>query len=83
MALVKLAGVDVATIGSRFHYLLADGTQGSGIPQLLPQLVLPWQMPGSSFTLNWPRCRRCCPPLFPWRCLGQLSRCFARWCSTA
>jgi hypothetical protein len=33
------------TIGSQFHYQLADGTQGNGIPQLLPQLVLPWDMP--------------------------------------
>jgi hypothetical protein len=46
----------VATIGSQFHYVLADGSQGNGIPQLLPQLVLPWDMPGSSFTLSWDSC---------------------------
>ncbi len=41
MLVVNLLGGDVATIGSQFHYQLADGTQGNGIPQLLPQLVLP------------------------------------------
>ncbi|VTN09791.1 Putative sulfate transporter ychM [Raoultella terrigena] len=46
MAIVTLLGGHVATIGSQFHYTLADGSQGSGIPQLLPQLVLPWDMPG-------------------------------------
>nr|WP_314417978.1 C4-dicarboxylic acid transporter DauA [Pseudescherichia vulneris] len=72
MALVKLAGVDVATIGSRFHYLLADGTQGSGIPQLLPQLVLPWQMPDSSFTLNWASVQALLPAAFSMAMLGAI-----------
>ena len=72
MALVKLAGVDVATIGSRFHYLLADGTQGNGIPQLLPQLVLPWQMPGSSFTLSWASVQALLPAAFSMAMLGAI-----------
>lgn len=42
MGIVNLLGGHVATIGSQFHYVLADGSQGNGIPQLLPQLVLPW-----------------------------------------
>lgn len=41
MGIVNLLGGHVATIGSQFHYVLADGSQGNGIPQLLPQLVLP------------------------------------------
>ncbi|MDM6867338.1 SulP family inorganic anion transporter, partial [Escherichia coli] len=41
MGIVNLTGGHVATIGSQFHYILADGSQGNGIPQLLPQLVLP------------------------------------------
>jgi hypothetical protein len=82
MLVVNLLGGDVATIGSQFHYQLADGTQGNGIPQLLPQLVLPWDMPGSSFTLSWARCRRCCLPPSPWRCSARLNLCCARWCST-
>jgi len=72
MALVKLAGFDVATIGSRFHYLLADGTQGNGIPQLLPQLVLPWQMPGSSFTLSWASVQALLPAAFSMAMLGAI-----------
>ncbi len=53
MGIVNLLGGNVATIGSQFHYVLADGTQGNGIPQLLPQLMLPWSLPGSDFTLSW------------------------------
>lgn len=72
MALAKLAGFEVATIGSRFHYLLADGTQGNGIPQLLPQLVLPWQMPGSSFTLSWTSIQALLPAAFSMAMLGAI-----------
>jgi SulP family sulfate permease len=39
-------GVDVATIGSKFSYTLADGTQGMGIPPIAPTLVMPWALPG-------------------------------------
>ncbi|QSX36214.1 C4-dicarboxylic acid transporter DauA [Shewanella sedimentimangrovi] len=35
-------GMVVDTIGSRFHYLLADGSRGDGIPPLLPQFAWPW-----------------------------------------
>lgn len=52
MGIVNLLGGHVATIGSQFHYVLADGSQGNGIPQLLPQLVLPWDLPNSEFTLT-------------------------------
>ncbi len=36
----------VQTIGSRFHYLTADGSQGDGIPPILPHFALPWNLPG-------------------------------------
>lgn len=39
-------GVSIDTIGSRFHYVLADGTAGNGIPPILPSLSWPWQQPG-------------------------------------
>lgn len=42
MAIFMQAGHPVATIGSRFHYLLPDGSQGNGIPAILPQFTLPW-----------------------------------------
>ena len=72
MGVVHLLGGDVATIGSRFHYLLADGTQGSGIPPLLPQLVLPWNLPGSSFTLSFDALRALLPAAFSMAMLGAI-----------
>ncbi|CCJ88942.1 Putative sulfate permease [Cronobacter turicensis 564] len=72
MGIVHLLGGNVATIGSRFHYLLADGTQGSGIPPLLPQLVLPWDLPGSSFTLSLDALRALLPAAFSMAVLGAI-----------
>lgn len=72
MGVMHLAGWDVATIGSRFHYLLADGTQGNGIPQLLPQLMLPWNIPHSSFTLSWDSLTALLPAAFSMAMLGAI-----------
>jgi SulP family sulfate permease len=82
MAIVNLLGA-TSTIGSQFHYILADGSQGNGIPQLLPQLVLPWDMPAQTLPSAGSRCRRCCRRLSPWRCSGRLNPCCAPWCWTA
>ncbi|MAT91545.1 MAG: C4-dicarboxylic acid transporter DauA [Halioglobus sp.] len=35
-------GLEVDTIGSRFSYLLPDGTRGAGVPSSLPSFQLPW-----------------------------------------
>ena len=72
MLVVNLLGGDVATIGSQFHYQLADGTQGNGIPQLLPQLVLPWDMPGANFTLSWASLQALLPAAFSMAMLGAI-----------
>lgn len=40
-------GVDVDTIGSRFHYLLPDGSSASGIPPYLPDIDWPWNRAGA------------------------------------
>jgi SulP family sulfate permease len=72
MMVVNLVGGHVATIGSQFHYVLADGTQGNGIPQLLPQLVLPWDMPGSDFTLSWASLQALLPAAFSMAMLGAI-----------
>ncbi len=72
MGLVHLAGGDVATIGSRFHYVLADGTQGNGIPQLLPQLMLPWNIPASNFILSWDSLTALLPAAFSMAMLGAI-----------
>jgi sulfate permease, SulP family len=46
--------VEVATIGSQFHYLLPDGSQGAGIPPLAPSLLMPWSLPGpDGQPVNW------------------------------
>ncbi|MGF7448947.1 SulP family inorganic anion transporter, partial [Klebsiella michiganensis] len=72
MGVVNLLGGHVATIGSQFHYILADGSQGNGIPQLLPQLVLPWDMPGSDFTLSWSSLQALLPAAFSMAMLGAI-----------
>lgn len=40
-------GFEVDTIGSRFHYLLADGTEAAGIPPYLPSFEWPWNRAGA------------------------------------
>ena len=72
MGVVNLFGGHVATIGSQFHYILTDGSQGNGIPQLLPQLVLPWDMPGSDFTLSWSSLQALLPAAFSMAMLGAI-----------
>ncbi len=51
-------GMEVDTVGSRFHYLSSDGTEAAGIPPFLPALEWPWSRAGAdgqplelSFTL--------------------------------
>lgn len=52
--LLAQIGQDVATIGSRFSYLLPDGSAGRGIPPILPDLVWPWLQAGpQGGTLEW------------------------------
>lgn len=72
MGAVNLLGGEVATIGSRFHYLLSDGTQGNGIPQLLPQLVLPWHTSGADFTLSLSSIQALLPAAFSMAMLGAI-----------
>lgn len=40
-----IPGFEVATIGSRFHYLI-DGVAGQGIAPMAPMPLLPWHLPG-------------------------------------
>ncbi|SFU21036.1 sulfate permease, SulP family [Kosakonia arachidis] len=72
MLVVNLLGGHVATIGSQFQYTLADGTQGNGIPQLLPQLVLPWDLPGSNFNMSWNSLQAMLPAAFSMAMLGAI-----------
>ncbi|CRY70608.1 MULTISPECIES: C4-dicarboxylic acid transporter DauA [Yersinia pseudotuberculosis complex] len=75
MGVLSLFDQQVATIGSRFGYLLADGTQGQGIPPILPQFVLPWQLPaadGQEFVLNWATLSALLPAAFSMAMLGAI-----------
>ncbi|WP_233117079.1 C4-dicarboxylic acid transporter DauA [Aggregatibacter actinomycetemcomitans] len=47
-------GFSVVTIGSQFQYTLSDGSTGFGIPSVLPEFVLPWNIPDAQGNLiNW------------------------------
>ena len=59
IGLQELGGESVATIGSRFSYVL-NGVTHAGIPQLPPMPVLPWEMAGpdgNPVGLSWPLIR--------------------------
>ncbi|MFD0965691.1 C4-dicarboxylic acid transporter DauA [Seminibacterium arietis] len=52
--LLASMGFEVKTIGTAFSYTLSDGTTGYGIPDVLPEFVLPWNIPNSQGeTINW------------------------------
>ena len=47
-------GFEVATIGSAFQYTLSDGSIGHGIPNVLPDFSLPWNIPDAQGQLiHW------------------------------
>ena len=47
-------GQHVATIGSAFQYTLSDGSVGYGIPNVLPEFILPWNIPNAQGELiDW------------------------------
>lgn len=51
--LLEGMGFEVETIGSRFHYLLPDGSEAGGIPPYLPTLDWPWHRgDGQPLTLS-------------------------------
>ncbi|GKX54876.1 sodium-independent anion transporter [Leminorella grimontii] len=75
MAILSWAGYSVATIGSKFHYLMPDGSSGQGIPPILPQFVLPWNFPdasGQPFVLNWSTISALLPAAFSMAMLGAI-----------
>ncbi|WP_036768762.1 C4-dicarboxylic acid transporter DauA [Plesiomonas shigelloides] len=68
-------GYPIATIGSSFSYHLADGTIGQGIPQILPQFMLPWQLPGpdgNPVHWNWHTLSAIVPVAFSMAMLGAI-----------
>ncbi|CBJ81332.1 putative transport protein (SulP family) [Xenorhabdus bovienii str. Jollieti] len=73
MGAMHLLGYDVATIGSSFSYTLSDGTQGQGIPPILPQFVLPWNLPDThSLNISWNTVSALLPAAFSMAMLGAI-----------
>lgn len=73
--LIAGLGVEVDTIGSRFHYLLADGTEAAGIPPYLPSLEWPWNRPGADgqpLGLSWGLLSDLLPAAFAIAMLGAI-----------
>ncbi len=69
------SGYDVDTIGSRFSYLLPDGTRGAGIPPYLPEFVWPWLQPGpsdQSSQISWSTITALLPSAFAIAILGAI-----------
>lgn len=51
---LSYAGFHVETIGTAFQYQLPDGTIGNGIPNVLPEFALPWNIPDAQGNqINW------------------------------
>lgn len=68
-------GYDVETIGSRFTYLMPDGSIGKGIPAYLPELAWPWERPGPQgqpFEFSWAMVVSLIPSAFAIAMLGAI-----------
>ena len=68
-------GFDVATIGSSFQYSLPNGTTGHGIPNLLPDFALPWNIPngqGELIPWDFDRLQALLPAAFSMAVLGAI-----------
>jgi sulfate permease, SulP family len=73
--LLAEAGYEVDTIGSRFSYLMPDGSQGAGIPPYLPDFAWPWQRPGPGgqpFEFSWSLVITLLPSAFAIAMLGAI-----------
>lgn len=68
-------GFEPDTIGSRFSYLLPDGSTGSGIPPYLPHFDWPWLRPGPDgvpLTFSWDLTRDLLAAAFAIAMLGAI-----------
>jgi SulP family sulfate permease len=74
LALAHFAGQQVATIGSRFSYIV-DGVSRPGIPQLPPLPALPWTLPGPDgqpLEVTWELLRALAAPALAIAALGAI-----------
>ena len=68
-------GIEVDTIGSRFHYLQADGAEAAGIPPYLPMFDWPWDRAGPDgepLALSLTLVSELLPPAFAIAMLGAI-----------
>ena len=68
-------GFSVETIGTAFQYTLSDGTTGHGIPNVLPEFALPWNIPNAQGeVINWSfdRIQDILPAAFSMAVLGAI-----------
>lgn len=68
-------GFEVATIGSRFSYVLSDGLIGQGIPSTPPWLQWPWNRgggDGAGLVWSWSLLRELLPAAFAIAMLGAI-----------
>ncbi len=75
MLVLQPFGMEVDTIGSRFSYLLPDGTVGQGIPPFFPEFIWPWQQPGPEgvpLDWSWSLVRELLPAAFSIAMLGAI-----------
>jgi len=75
MLAFRTQGMEVETIGSRFSYLLPDGSLGQGIPPFFPELSWPWQQPGPGgqpLDWSWQLVRELLPAAFSIAMLGAI-----------
>lgn len=73
--LIASLGYEVDTIGSRFSYLLPDGSTGMGIPPYLPEFEWPWRRPGPGgepFEFSWSMVISLLPSAFAIAMLGAI-----------
>jgi SulP family sulfate permease len=74
-AFLSNAGYEIDTIGSRFSYLMPDGSTGLGIPPYLPDFAWPWQQPGPGgepLELSWSLAVSLLPAAFAIAMLGAI-----------
>ena len=72
---LKYFGFDVATIGTAFQYTLPDGSIGNGIPNVLPDFALPWNIPNAQGELvqwNFSSLQTLLPAAFSMAVLGAI-----------
>ncbi|TDQ59584.1 SulP family sulfate permease [Mesocricetibacter intestinalis] len=68
-------GYSIETIGSAFSYTLPDGSTGQGIPNTLPEFILPWNIPdpsGQPVDWNFTTLQALLPAAFSMAILGAI-----------